>query len=488
MRRLVLACALAAGGVAAAAQAVEIPRPVQRAFLNAGVPLDDVAIVVQRVGSARALVSHQPDVPMNPASVMKLVTTFAALEILGREYRWRTEAYLGGPLVDGTLQGDLVLKGRGDPKITIEQWQAWMRDLRARGLTRIEGDLVLDRSHFRLPSHDPAAFDNEPLRPYNVGPDALLVNFKSVRFVFAANATDDGVDVTMEPPLPQVALGSMPALVDGECNDWRRQATASFISQPRAAAAAFPGQFARSCGQRDWYVALLDHPAYVHGVFTRYFADAGGFFGGSVRDGRAPRGEPFSVLESPPLYDVVRDVNKLSNNVMARQLFLTLGAASRGPATPERAVDAVERWLARRKIAMPGLVIENGSGLSRTERLTAGGLAQLLSVADASAVRDEYATSLAVAATDGTLERRMLQANAAGRALLKTGSLEGVRALAGYVIDARGTRWILVALVNHPNAAKSVGALDFLAEWVFRHAAAQSSGQPSPARRERVSP
>jgi D-alanyl-D-alanine carboxypeptidase/D-alanyl-D-alanine-endopeptidase (penicillin-binding protein 4) len=333
---------------------------------------------------------------------------------------------------------------------------------------------VLDRSHFRLPPHDPAAFDNEPLRPYNVGPDALLVNFKSVRFVFAANVTDDGVDVAMEPALPQVALGATPALVDGYCNDWRRHAGGAFINQPRAAAAAFAGQFARACGLRDWHVALLDHPAYVHGMFMRYFADAGGHFGGAVREGRAPQGEPFAVLESPPLYDVVRDVNKLSNNVMAQQLFLTLGANAKGAATPERAAEAIERWLARRWIAMPGLVIENGSGLSRVERVTAGGMARLLAAADASPVRDEYATSLAVAATDGTLERRMLQANAAGRALLKTGSLEGVRALAGYVIDANGSRWILVALVNHANAARSVGALDFLAEWVYRHAAKAS--------------
>lgn len=434
-------------------------------------PLEDVAIVVQRAGASRPLILHQHDVPMNPASVMKLVTTLAALEILGRDYRWRTEAYLRGPLVDGTLHGDLVLKGRGDPKITIEQWQALMRELRTRGLVRIEGDLVLDRSHFRLPPYDPAAFDNEPLRPYNVGPDALLVNFKSVRFLFAANAANDGVDVVVEPPLPQVALGATPTLVDGDCNDWRRAAGAAFINQSRAAAAAFGGYYARACGPREWYVALLDHPAYVHGMFMRYFADAGGYFGGAVREGRAPAGEPFAVLESPPLYDIVRDVNKLSNNVMARQLFLTLGAPANGPATPERAIEAVERWLARRKIAMPGLVIENGSGLSRIERLTAGGLARLLAVADASPVRDEYATSLAVAATDGTLERRMLQANAAGRALLKTGSLEGVRALAGYVIDANGVRWILVAFVNHPNASRSVAALDYLAEWVYRNAA-----------------
>ncbi|HEX4885415.1 MAG TPA: D-alanyl-D-alanine carboxypeptidase/D-alanyl-D-alanine-endopeptidase [Casimicrobiaceae bacterium] len=450
-----------------------LPRPVARAFLDAGVPLNHVAIVVQRTGTARPLFAHQPDDPMNPASVMKLVTTFAALDLLGPDYRWKTEAWLGGPLVAGTLKGDLILRGGGDPKITVEQWQAFMAALRAKGLERIEGDLVLDRSHFRVPPHDAAQFDAEPLRPYNVGPDALLVNFKAVRFVFAPNAAGDGVDLRVEPALPQIAIGTAPALVDGDCNDWRRAVAASFISQPRSAAATFPGQYPRGCGEREWNVALLDHATYVHGMFTTYFAQAGGHFGGAVRDGRAPATPPFAVLESAPLYDVVRDVNKLSNNVMARQVFLTLGAQALGPpGSTDRSVEAVRQWLARRKLPMPGLVMENGSGLSRTERLTASGLARLLAAADASAVRDEFASSLAVAATDGTLERRMHNGSANGRALLKTGSLEGVRALAGYAIDAEGTRWILVALVNDPNAARSNSALDFLADWVIRNASA----------------
>jgi serine-type D-Ala-D-Ala carboxypeptidase/endopeptidase (penicillin-binding protein 4) len=468
MRSARAAVAVAAFASALVAQA-EIPRPVARAFASAGVPTDHVAIVIQRVDAAQPLLTHQPDVPMNPASVMKLVTTFAALDLLGRDYRWRTEAHLGGPLIDGTLRGDLILKGHGDPKITIEQWQAFMRDLRARGVERIEGDLVLDRTFFRVGSHDASQFDGEPLRPYNVGPDALLVNFKAVRFGFAPNAAGTGVDVVVEPPLPQIAVGGAPALVDGPCNDWRAQLAAAFINQPRAAAVTFPGSYARECGARDWHLALLDHANYVHGMFTTYFAEAGGHFGGAVRDGRAPATAPFAVLESPPLYDVVRDVNKLSNNVMARQVFLTLGTREGGPpATVEKSTAVVQRWLERRRIAMPGLQIENGSGLSRVERLTASGLARLLASANASAVRDEFATSLAVAATDGTLERRMHNGSAAGRALLKTGSLEGVRALAGYVLDARGTRWIVVAIVNDANAARSTPALDLLADWVYR--------------------
>jgi len=457
--------------VATAAAHAEMPRPVARAFLDAGVPLTHVAVLVQRVDARRPLFAHRPDAPMNPASTMKLVTTFAALELLGRDYRWRTEAYLDGPLIDGTLQGDLVLKGHGDPKITVEQWQAFIADLRARGLERIEGDLVLDRSHFALPAHDPSAFDAEPLRPYNVGPDALLVNFKSVRFAFEPDAAGNAVDLRVEPPLPQVVLGERPVLVDGDCGNWRRSVAGSFVNGPGTATVAFPGHYPRGCGARDWHVALLDHRAYVHGMFATYFAEAGGTFDGAVRDGRAPPGKPFAALESAPLHELIRDVNKLSNNVMARQIFLTLATISGSPpATVDGAREVVKRWLAERGLAVADFRVDNGSGLSRNERASARGLAQILSAAHASPVREDFAASLAIAATDGTLERRMRKGSAAGRALLKTGSLEGVRALAGYLQDAGETRWIVVAIVNHPNAARAQGALDFLVDWTLRGA------------------
>ena len=471
-RTTITVAALALAAVALPAAAA-LPREVSRAFLDAKVPLNAVAIVVREVSKSKPLFTHQPDKPYNPASVMKLVTTFAALEMLGRDYRWRTEAYLAGPLVDGRLDGDLVLKGGGDPKITLEQWTSFVGALREGGLASIGGDLVLDRSAFRLPPHDPAAFDNEPLKPYNVGPDALLVNFKAVRFRFVPAADGASVAVIAEPPLPQLAVGAAPVPVDGPCGDWRTSVAASFIAQPRAAAASFPGRYPRDCGERDWHVALLDAPTYAHGMFASAFAAAGGEFGGTVREGRAPVGvAPFAVLDSLPLYEVVRDINKLSSNVMARQVYLTLATVdSPPPATLDKAREALARWLARRRLALPELVVENGSGLSRNERISVGGLARLLAAADASKVREEFASSLAVAAIDGTVQRRFQNGTVAGQALLKTGSLEGVRALAGYVIDNAGRRFLVAAIVNHPNAARAQGALDALVQWTYRNAA-----------------
>ena len=327
MRRLAFAfsVALILRGEAFAA----LPQDVAHAFLEQHIPLSAVSAYVQEIGSAKPVYSLQPGRPMNPASTMKLVTTFAALELLGPDYRWRTEAYTDGPLVDGTLQGNLVLKGYGDPKITIEQFQALIGELRATGLRTIRGDLVLDRSYFAPARSDPSAFDAQPLKPYNVVPDALLINFKSVRFVFAPSAAGDVVEVRAEPALAAVSLRGAPRLTAGECSDWRSGLAAGFANRADSAEASFGGRYAAACGEHDWYVALLDHAHYALGMFRRYWADAGGEFAGSVRDGRPPPGaKPLATLQSAPLYDVVRDINKLSNNVMARQLFLTLAASA----------------------------------------------------------------------------------------------------------------------------------------------------------------
>jgi D-alanyl-D-alanine carboxypeptidase/D-alanyl-D-alanine-endopeptidase (penicillin-binding protein 4) len=458
-----------AAWLAATAAIAALPRAVARAFLDEGIPLTAVSAYVQEIGDVRPLVSHQPGKPMNPASTMKLVTTFAGLELLGPDYRWKTEAYADGRIADGVLDGNLVLKGYGDPKITIEQFQAFIAALRATGLSAIRGDLVLDRSYFAPAPHDPAAFDAEPLKPYNVGPDALLVNFKSVRFVFAPNAAGDAAEVRIEPPLADVVVHGAPRLVEGECNDWRAGLTAAFANRADRTDATFGGRYPAACGEHDWYVALLDHPHYVHAMFAHYWTDAGGRFSGGVRDGRAPAGaKPIATLQSAPLYDAVRDINKLSNNVMARQLFLTLATADYAPpATTARAAAAVRRWLAKHKLDLPELALENGSGLSRRERIAARSMARVLLAADESRVHGDYVSSLAVAATDGTVRKRFADDDVADQALLKTGSLEGVRAIAGYVLGRGDKRYVVVCFVNHPNAARAQHALDLLVERVY---------------------
>src|ERR1700676_5298 len=233
-----LCCALLLADQARAA----LPQPVARAFLEQHIPLTSVSAYVQEIGAANSvkpLPMPRASQPMNPASTMKLVTTFAGLELLGPDYRWKTEAHADGPIVAGVLTGDLVLKGRGDPKITLEQFRELVVRLRATGLSSIRGDLVLDRTWFDTGAYDPGAFDAEPLRPYNVGPDALAVNFKTVRFVFAPNLARDTVEVRVEPPLDNIVIHGTPRLAPGDCGDWHSGVQALFKNRAESAEATF---------------------------------------------------------------------------------------------------------------------------------------------------------------------------------------------------------------------------------------------------------
>ncbi len=456
-----------------AAGADALPAPVAAALRAAAVPLAGAAVVVHEVGAARPLLAYNAGKPMNPASTMKLVTTFAALELLGPTFTWKTDVYASGALTADILEGDLVLRGTGDPKLTVENFWLMLRALRARGLREIRGDLVLDRTYFEPVSQDEARFDNEPLRPYNVAPDALVLNFKAFRFSFVPDPERGSAQVAVEPRSTLLEVRNAVRLVEGPCNDWRAKLRAEFNgghgdASPSLSRASFSGLYPSSCGEKTWNVALQSHPNYVLGVFRQLWEELGGSLRGGVRDGTAPAGARLLYSnQSPALAEVVRDMNKFSNNVMARQLFLTLSAeVTREPARADRSARVVQGWLARRGLEFPELVMENGSGLSRAERISAANMDRLLLAAYASPVMPEFIASMPLVAYDGTMKRRLKYESVAGQAHIKTGSLSDVRSLAGYVLDSRGRRFAVVFFVNHPNAGATQGAQDALLNWV----------------------
>ena len=462
---------LSAAALLAQAQNV-LPPAVAQALAAAKIPAASVAVVVQELGVHHEALNVNAKLPMNPASVMKLVTTYAALELLGPAYRWRTEVYAGGALREEVLHGDLFLKGYGDPKLTLENFWLMLRDLRERGVREIRGDLVLDRTHFEAREHDPARFDGEPLRPYNVGPDALLVNFKSVRFRFLPEPESGAVRIVPEPRLRPLEMISVLQLANGPCGDWREKIRADFqpaVAPQRGLRAIFSGVYPASCGERDWNVALFSHQDYVEALFRQLWEEMGGVWAGAARGGAVPADARLLLAhESESLAEVVRDINKYSNNVMARQLYLTLGAEFAGaPARPETAFQAVRGLLARKGMNFPELVIENGSGLSRVDRISGQNMLALLVAAFRSAVMPEFVASLPLVAVDGTMRRRLKGEMVAGQAHIKTGTLADARAVAGYLLDRSGRRHAVVMLVNHPNAAGSQPAMDALLRWVY---------------------
>jgi D-alanyl-D-alanine carboxypeptidase/D-alanyl-D-alanine-endopeptidase (penicillin-binding protein 4) len=461
MRQLAAALLLAP-----ALAAAQLPGPVRDALAKAGVPESAVGAVVEPVAGGKRLVSHQASRPLNPASAIKLVTTFAGLDLLGPAYTFRTDVLVAGEVAGGTLAGDLVLKGGGDPKFTYERLWQLVRQLRARGLREIRGDVILDRAFFAEVAHDPAKFDGESRRAYNVAPDALLVNFKAVDFRFVPEG--QGLRVVGEPDFPNVEIASRVKLVSEPCNNWRRGLKYEIDEQGLLATATFSGTYPAACGEKTLPLALFDPDRYAEAAFRWIWSETGGRFTGKVRAGPAPAGAVlFHRFESEPLAALVRDINKHSNNVMARQLFLTLSAEKTGAPGEARASERIVReWLAAKGVATGGLVIENGSGLSRAERISAESLAALMRAAWSSPVMPELVSSLSLFAVDGTFKSK--NGSAAGQAHLKGGTLTGVQAVAGYVLDAKGERWVVVMIANHDNANRAQGALDALVEWTYR--------------------
>ena len=466
---LALALFASASLAAPGREAARLPPPVRSALAAAGIPAQAAALYVQDVALEAPRIAHNAAAPMNPASTVKLLTTYAGLELLGPSFTWKTEAWADGALRGDVLEGDLVLRGGGDPRLTIENFWLLLRALRARGLREIRGDLVLDRSYFAAAPYDPGRFDNEPARAYNVGPDALLVNFKAIRFHFVPDPGSRSVRVVSEPHPAQLELRASVALSDAPCGDWRSQIRARFESNDASARASFEGNYPAACGENTWNVALLSHSSYVWGMFRELWEELGGTFRGGVRDGVAgPGARLLYSAESPPLSEVIRDINKFSNNVMARQLVLTLSAETlHVPGDDARSAEVVRAWLLGKGLPAQEVVIENGAGLSRDDRISAASLGKMLVAAWRSPVMSELVASMPLVATDGTMRRRLRDAPVAGQAHVKTGSLAGVRAVAGYVLARDGRRYALAFLVNHANAAAAEPAQDALLRWVY---------------------
>ena len=416
-------------------------------------------------------VMHQAERPFNPASTMKLVTTHAALAMLGPDYRWTTRFLTTGPIRDGVLQGDLILQGGGDPHLVIEDLHALMADLRAQGLTTIRGDLVVDDARFAVGPADGEAFDGDASQAYNVRPWAALTNFKASKLVIDPKKRQ----LALEPPLADVQLRYDVKVLKGRC----RTGGTRLGVQDGATAAGRPvvsvnGTQVRACGSQQFYAAMLDHQQFLHGIFKAAWKDMGGKFTGRTRiqPGAAARGRPLYAWQSTlDLAEVVHHINKFSNNVMTRMLLLEMAAASgQGALAPDRAGQWLHQWYRSQGLALPSLVMENGSGLSRQARISAGDMVTLLARAAGSPTARWFEASLPVVGIDGTMRTRLRMDPVAGQAQIKTGTLQNVRAIAGYVTAASGRRYALSLMINgkYP-AERALHAQDELLRWVYQH-------------------
>ncbi len=469
--------ALGAINPSAQAQVATLPGTVQAALRQAQLPADSLSVVVVRVQDSvnHARLSHQAQVARNPASLIKLVTTISALDVMGPAFKWRTQVATDGTLQDGVLRGNLYLKGDGDPGWVMEKLWQLLRRVRGLGIDRIEGDVVIDRSAFDLPAHDAAAFDGDVLKPYNVGPDAWLVNHHAVSLFFVPDPAARVARVMAEPPMAGVNLPSQLPLGTGPCDDYRARVDLD-MDAPSAmhpqGTWRFKGSYPASCGEKRWSVAAPTGPAFSQQVIKALWLAVGGQLSGQVRDGLMPSQAQLRLqADAGPLAEAVVRINKYSNNVMADQVFLTLGRAASAESLPtgapwptatwDLARTQVQRWWQQRLPQSRAPIVINGSGLSRDTRIDAQSLAELLHWAWLQPFYPELAASLPVTGSDGTLKRSKAQA----WAHLKTGSLRDVSGIAGYVDGLAGQRWVVVAMVNHPQANRARPVLDAVVDW-----------------------
>jgi D-alanyl-D-alanine carboxypeptidase/D-alanyl-D-alanine-endopeptidase (penicillin-binding protein 4) len=418
--------------------------------MSAGaLPSSGLSFVIIDPDTGRVLMSHNPDIPRSPASTIKTVTTFAALDLLGPAFTWHTLAW--------SHDKDLILQGGGDPYITLERWWSFVQRLRNSQSRSIGGDIVIDDTAFSLPPEDPGAFDGRPNRTYNVLPAALMVNFQAVEFRLAADPETREVEVLASPEPVNLAIENHVRFAQGRC-DGRSSRVEFQVASSSWDRVVFSGALSPHCAPQSIARVLLQPTTYAFGTFVELWRQSGGEFSGKMRIEPTPADAKLLLsFDSLTLAEIVRLTNKFSNNLLARHLFLTIGSERFGsPATLEKSASAIADWALERGLDFHGVDFDNGSGLSRITRISVLQMAKVLSAAYRSRFAPEYLASLPLAGMDGTLRSRMKQ-TPAGSVRLKTGHIDGVSGVAGYVTTASGKTYVLVSLVNHPRADFGAG-------------------------------
>ncbi|OYU45390.1 MAG: D-alanyl-D-alanine carboxypeptidase/D-alanyl-D-alanine-endopeptidase [Burkholderiales bacterium PBB4] len=467
-------------GLALACQAqTALPHEVRAVLQTAQVPETSFSALVLPAGGGMPRLAHLEAQPRSPASTMKLVTTLVALEELGPNFRWNTQLWMTSAQSSGTprggvLRGTLYLQGGGDPNLTWDSLRGMLRSLRAQGVRHIRGDLVLDRTYFKPARPDLGApqFDETPAAYYNVIPDALLLNSNMLTLALDSDAQGSSVRVT--PDLKGLRVVTEHTLNDTDCKQWDDD-TLTVKLEPQSGGKMLlrlGGPYPKNC-KSSVGLNVVDRNVYIEQFVRSFWSELGGTWQGKLQDGSTPAEAKLLVARpSDTLGNIVKLINKPSDNAMTRALFMTLGetrkTTPRLEKSSDNAVVVVNEWFDRKGIARSGLVLDNGSGLSRSERISAIEMAGLLQVGLQSNWYPEFAASMPIAGLDGTMRRRFKDSPLVGKIRVKTGTLRDTAAVAGYVRDMQGKDWVVVAFINDDNSKHGRPALDALIEWVAR--------------------
>ena len=428
-----------------------------------------MGVFVLRIGDQLPILAYNENSPLVPASVMKLVTTYAALGTLGANYRWPTEVYMTGNLHRGTLNGNLIFKGYGAPDFDIKALRTVMRELKKKGIRNIKGNIIFDSSYFQAAKVGSGAFDGKPYASYNALPEALL--FQGKLSQYTVRNVRGRPKIYSSTPAHNVRVVNRIKSVRTRCRGRARSPHMSISNRGSKHVVTFSGNYSRRCGARQFNKVITDSPSMMYSSIHRYWKrDVGGYLKTRFVNGTKPASARLLHRHlSAPLRDIIVEVNKKSNNLMARQILLTIGARRLGaPSNPRKGALAIKQWLSSQGLNFPELRIENGSGLSRWARISTRHISELLLHAYRGPNKQYLLQSLAIAARDGTVRRRFHRSPVAGKGRFKTGSLRDTRAIAGYVKGVDGRDYI-VAILHNNRAARLRGKMahEKIIEWAF---------------------
>ncbi|MEN2752366.1 D-alanyl-D-alanine carboxypeptidase/D-alanyl-D-alanine-endopeptidase [Psychrobacter sp. FBL11] len=453
------------------------------------------------------LLSHQPDIARTPASTMKLVPSFIALDTLGANFVWQTRVYHTGIIIGDRLLGDLVIQGSGDPKMTHERLQQLLYKVQAAGIRHISGDIIIDSGVFKNVSKDPAAFDNAPLRPYNASPDGFLVNFSTIG-IKSYPLNEGQAQLTYKPQLANYQLPNTINTRSAYCGQARYSLAPQWQSQQLILNTTLP----TSCKEHVFYVAYPDAKDFAARVIAAKWQELGNTLSGNVITQETPfdaakNTKPTHGLAALPISPLplvsypslnltqqIYDINHFSNNVMTEQVALSIGAYNetannkiinsqtsslyqfgKPTATDYSAVlQTMSQWW-QTHLSTPPPYLTNGSGLCRDCTITAANLSELLTYAYSHPSFDAYVNSLGIAGVSGTIAahgKRLPESAAIGRAWIKTGTLNNVTSMAGYVKGESGQDYVVVGLINTEQALNAYNArtvLDTMLDWTAQH-------------------
>ncbi len=459
-----------------------LPPDVLALISSAELPLNSVSILVQPLNRrAQARLSYNVDVPMQPGSTMKLITSVVALERLGPLHRgrveWRGTLSGAADASNTALAGTSVIRGVGHAELNVEATNRWLKSLMDSGVREISGTVVIDRSHYSptRPDLGLTPFDEAPEFRYNVVPDALSLNMNLMGVRLQSTSTT--VSLAMDPPLAGVALTGDFKLIDASCPSWENGWVLPVVVEANGTATVkLSGTFPRNC-KASTQLNVLDRTRFAHGFLASLWRQMGGVWSAAVREATPaevlPAGQILASSSARPLSELLREINKISDNPITRMTFLALGTQSAAVGanhTADRAAASVKAWMTDNQIDTTGLVLDNGSGLSRSERISARTLGQVLQVAGASRWAPELQASMPIVGVDGTMRNRLKNTAAQERARMKTGTLRNAYAVAGYVRDAADQPLVVVAMLNDEKVqGKTARAvLDAVIEWAAK--------------------